>query len=670
MHFTLKTLVLLLFCSVYSSGILSARSRTFILLPEIAQAFGGRDTLTKREDTIPDGSISEPPKIAFLADVHLQDVYADLKDSDFKGVLNPKNEKYATIRTMDAQLNSTRLFNENYFAFHAALEDLLEKGIKYVVLPGDYTDDGQPMNVRALRKILNDYQDKHGMRFFLTTGNHDPVQPFRVPGGKKDFMGQGGRPKPLASSRDVYKEITGDQLPVSITAQIGLWGYKEIMHELGDHGFFPHKNDIFWTHPFLEFDYDHYELQHTLARSTLDSRVYEVGNTGQYLPDASYLVEPVEGVWLLAIDANVFLPDLQKSENGIIHYGGNGIGFDQAVLHKKHLLKWIREIALEAEQRGKTLISFSHYPLVDFNDGSSEMIADLFGEKSFQLGRVPETLTSSQYADAGLKIHFAGHMHINDTGVHKTKKGNTLFNIQVPSLAAFPAAYKVLTFQPNHFLEIETIPLDEVKGMDSFFDLYRMEHKRLLAINSSSIWDSNILNSKNYSAYTKHHLKELVRLRFLPQEWPLEFRNTLLGLNGQEFFYWALLKNDQEKNLFLVEKIMDEKKIKEFTYLLKEENLNWDIQEKWGGMDLVNDFYLIKNGDELAQPHVGLLQFHTYHTLLKWVPDTPEKRGFGADFYRFSRIFLKLMDGEPADYFSIDLNSEVITDLKSMPSAP
>jgi hypothetical protein len=57
---------------------------------------------------------SQTTEIAFLSDIHLQDVYADLQSTDFRGVLNPKTGKLATIRTMKSQLNSTQLFNENY----------------------------------------------------------------------------------------------------------------------------------------------------------------------------------------------------------------------------------------------------------------------------------------------------------------------------------------------------------------------------------------------------------------------------------------------------------------------------------------------------------------------------------------------------------------------------
>lgn len=51
-----------------------------------------------------------------------------------------------TVRSMEAQVQSTRLFNENYYAFLAALDDVAHRDIRWVVLPGDLTDDGQFFN--------------------------------------------------------------------------------------------------------------------------------------------------------------------------------------------------------------------------------------------------------------------------------------------------------------------------------------------------------------------------------------------------------------------------------------------------------------------------------------------------------------------------------------------
>ena len=97
---------------------------------------------------------TEELQIAVIADVHLQDVYGKLKDSDYRGIRNPENGNYALIRTMGSQLRSTRIFNENYFAFLTALDDIVRRKIKYVILPGDFSDDGQAVHIKGLKRIL------------------------------------------------------------------------------------------------------------------------------------------------------------------------------------------------------------------------------------------------------------------------------------------------------------------------------------------------------------------------------------------------------------------------------------------------------------------------------------------------------------------------------------
>ena len=67
-----------------------------------------------------------------MSDVHFENIYGDLKNPNFAGIPT-KDGKNATIRTMYAELTSTRLFNENYFAFRAALDDAFSKNIRLVV---------------------------------------------------------------------------------------------------------------------------------------------------------------------------------------------------------------------------------------------------------------------------------------------------------------------------------------------------------------------------------------------------------------------------------------------------------------------------------------------------------------------------------------------------------
>lgn len=93
-------------------------------------------------------------RVAFMPDIHFHDVYGTFQDGAFSGLKNQKSGQNAMIRTMYAQLTSTRLFNENYFALRAALDNAGSKGIKLIALPGDFSDDGQPVHIRGLVTLL------------------------------------------------------------------------------------------------------------------------------------------------------------------------------------------------------------------------------------------------------------------------------------------------------------------------------------------------------------------------------------------------------------------------------------------------------------------------------------------------------------------------------------
>ncbi|MEP6929768.1 MAG: metallophosphoesterase, partial [Flavobacterium sp.] len=300
-------------------------------------------------------------QVAFLSDIHLQDLFGKFSDSDYRGVLNPKTGKYMLLRTMASQLHSTRIFNENYFAFIAALDDIAKRKIKYVALPGDYTDDGQPIHVRGLEKILEDYRKKYGIEFFITTGNHDPVGPFAQESGKEDFLGNGGKNQPVFSKDGMYTSNLDIENPVVVTADIAKMGYLGITEGLQHFGFYPDKKYKFWSTPFAAYTSQDYTYEKAKQAALLSNRVYNVA-PGYEVPDVSYVVEPIDGLWLMAIDGNVYIPkknataDSKDSKN----YSEASTGYNNVLSNKKHLIKWVADISLEAKKQGKTLIAFSH----------------------------------------------------------------------------------------------------------------------------------------------------------------------------------------------------------------------------------------------------------------------------------------------------------------------
>ena len=583
-------------------------------------------------------------KIAFLADIHLQDICTEFSDTDYRGVLNSETGKYYTIRTMGAQLRSTRLFNENYFAFRAALEDIVKRNIKLVVLPGDFTDDGQPMNVRALKKILKTYSKNHGIQFLMTTGNHDPVSPFTQEGGKTNFLGEDGKEQPIFSDSSMVQPSNPYALMPIITKDIKEWGYQEITDELTDFGFYPKKEFFYWETPYSTYSYDNYTHRKASDEASLANRSYPISNTNDLIPDVSYLVEPIQDTWLLAIDGNVYVPKENTSNeaNTYSDFRGSSVGYNEVVVHKKHLVDWVKKVSKEAKRRDKNLIAFSHYPIVEFNDGASEAIKSLFGSDKMQSHRIPNKEVSEIFADAGLQIHFGGHMHLNDTGVHTSAKGNTLFNIQTPSLAAYPSAYKILTLNSKHKYQVETVLLHDVPQFNSLFSLYYKEHQHLRETQDTLIWNKGILRSKNYKDFTNWHLNELIRFQFIPDDWPEEFVENFITKSGKE--------------------LLSESTVNSTKLLTRLDAINVTLSdfEEWNGLDMILDFYKMYKADELAFSEIGAHQLKQYELLCKQWQNSEDE-----NLRSWSRIFYSSFKGAPSNNFTIDLKTGTIERLSA-----
>ncbi len=585
--------------------------------------------------------VNESIQIAFLADVHLNDIYGEFQDNDYKGVVNPANGKFVIARTMEAQLNSTRIFNENYFAFLTALDDVVKRNIKFVVLPGDFSDDGQPFNVRGLKKILDSYSDKCGIKFIATTGNHDPVRPFAMDAGKKDFLGKGGKPQAIMSADGLHVPLSSEENSVVVTKDICRMGYKEVITTLGDFGFFPKKEDLYWETPFTSYTYNDYVFDKAFEQSSLNNRNYSIPPFNTSIPDVSYLVEPVRGVWFLAIDANVYVPNENAEADSLNpdNYEGASEGYSNVLTHKKHLVNWVKKVSAEADRLGKTLIVFSHYPMIDFNDDASMHIKNLIGERKMQLHRVPDEDVARTFAQAGIKLHFGGHMHINDTGIRKFDDGTGLVNVQIPSLAAYIPAYKILTVKNRNLMEVETVVIDSVPRFKELFPIYEQEYSYLKKVGAKDIWNKDILSATTYHEFTNWHLKELVRLRFLKKDWPAEFRDFLLNATGRELLNYTN-STAADSSLF----------------------------ENWTGFDMIFDFYRLRSADKLAIKDIGVDRIKQYQIIIESLIHGKNDSNslideVQNDFYEFAAIFNHFLNGAPADHFQIDLKNTMLKDL-------
>jgi 3',5'-cyclic AMP phosphodiesterase CpdA len=508
-------------------------------------------------------------KVAFISDVHFHDVYAKFGDGSFAGLPGTATGMNATIRSMYAQLTSTRLFNENYFAFVAALDDAVAKGIKLVVLPGDFSDDGQPVHMRGLKAIMDSYTEKHGIEFVVTFGNHDPNRPFTRAAGKSDYLGAGGQQQRIYSKTAVSecndystasasKQASGAALPTVCTEEVREYGYKEVMESMRSFGAYPKQSYKYWESPYSSYkDQASYSYASASAEAEFARRQYEIcleGTGGAYkkpaytkclsVPDASFVVEPVEGVWLLSIDSNVYLPtassDPAQPESAANFNGSGDAGWNKMITHKQHVVAWARDVAERARKSGKKLVTFGHYPMVEFYKDTNDQVAALFASNGLDLKRRPTAEATAAAAATGVHLNFAGHLHTNDTGVYKSGD-QFLVNVQVPSMAAYVPAYKLATFDADDKVEIDTVVVRNVPRFNELFEHYAREHDYLKSVNSATIWNRDVLNAKTYREFASWHITELTRLRFLKSNWKCEMRTLAENLNAEQLLMLAVL---------------------------------------------------------------------------------------------------------------------------------
>ncbi|HTN64061.1 MAG TPA: metallophosphoesterase, partial [Devosia sp.] len=220
-------------------------------------------------------------RIAILADPHFHDI-----DFDPAGMGMP----HPALRTLADSTESTRIFNESGSALRAALDAIVVRDISLVIIAGDLTDDGQVFNWHAVNALLDRYRAR-GMRFYATPGNHDL---FAMTGRHhaKRFLRTDGRSQLVSSNPAIGAD--------TVAPEMACMGYPEALGLMRDLGYASGAADLHWETPFG-------------TDPAWSSRLYRAvspdGGTTMPMVDVSYLAEPVEGLWLLSLDANTYRPN-------------------------------------------------------------------------------------------------------------------------------------------------------------------------------------------------------------------------------------------------------------------------------------------------------------------------------------------------------------------------
>lgn len=542
-------------------------------------------------------------KIAVIADPHFHDVVS------WPGLEGP------AFRSFADSIASTRVFNESSPALKALLDDIVRHGISLVIIAGDLSDDGQRATMAKTAALLDDYTRRHGLRFLATPGNHD-LYAIHGRHQSKRFLNADGSHVLVTSDAEMPQ---GDSVARLVTDDMYCGGYAQALADMASFGFFRQASDLHWESPFGSDD-------------DLDNRRFVIrsadGATERNMIDASYLVEPVAGLWVLSLDANVFEPrngDLDPVAEASYH-DSTSAGWNAMLRHKPFIFDWMSDVARRAREQKKKLIVFSHYPMINPSNGALADEMALFG-MSDSLRRVPVRAVAETVAATGIKVHFGGHLHVNHTAVYHDSDG-FLVNVAVSSMVAFPPAYKLVDIEAER-LTVETALIGDVPDYDAAFSFYQAETD-----------SEGLTGAADHADFLDRHLALLVRERYLPKEWPADLARLAPMLSLTELDRLA-----GEPRSLMAEEIGPRMSDGQLTLL-----------------DMITDWYRLRKANSVALDFIPFERLVRYRLLVPrfqtdkgWLPGSLQ-----AQLAKFMRLMGASLDGNPSADFTIDLRDGAV----------
>ena len=161
------------------------------------------------------------------------------------------------------------------------------------------------------------------------------------------------------------------------------------------------------------------------------------GNAVERDPNSlSYVSEPVNGVWVMGIDA--------------CHYNPS----ETAGSMSATTLAWVKSIITKAKNQNKILLSMMHHGMVEHFAGQSTMFSEYLISDWKNI--------STMLADSGMNVVFTGHFHAQDIAKGTGTKGY-IYDVETGSTVTAPCPYRTMTLNTlNKTLKITSGKIDGV----------------------------------------------------------------------------------------------------------------------------------------------------------------------------------------------------------------
>jgi len=149
----------------------------------------------------------------------------------------------------------------------------------------------------------------------------------------------------------------------------------------------------------------------------------------------SYVAEPVEGLWVLALEACRH----RENEIGKKAYVSGKISQETA--------DWIASVLRQANSQNKAVMAFMHHGVVEHWKGQSKLHSDYLINDFYNFGKF--------LASWNVRLVFTGHYHAQDITRADFDNGKFIYDVQTGSLVTAPCPIRFLSIDHN-ILDIRT----------------------------------------------------------------------------------------------------------------------------------------------------------------------------------------------------------------------
>ena len=165
----------------------------------------------------------------------------------------------------------------------------------------------------------------------------------------------------------------------------------------------------------------------------------------------SYVIEPVEGLWVLALDS------VRWKENRPGHHPITDGAFSFETM------EWIENQLILAKKKKKAVIALLHHGIMEHYPANEKFYGQYVIDES-------ETI-SKLFATYGVHLAFTGHFHAQDITKKEFKNSDDfIFDIETGSLVTAPCPYRLIEISNGHTASIKSKFIESIPSKDNLTD--------------------------------------------------------------------------------------------------------------------------------------------------------------------------------------------------------